>query len=105
MSQTRHLLKIWRSYADPVVEGIKTFEIRRNDRNFKVGDYVRFRCVCDDDPNVDCDHPINAKLYRITYIAPCLVPGMVSKGTQLADEIDVFAIKEVEPDEPAALQI
>lgn len=35
-----HRLKIQKQYFQPVVKGIKKFEIRKNDRNFKVGDTV-----------------------------------------------------------------
>jgi hypothetical protein len=33
-----HELKIWPEHFDNVVKGIKTFEIRKNDRNYQVGD-------------------------------------------------------------------
>lgn len=33
-----HGLKIWPEYFSAVKEGIKTFEYRLNDRNYKVGD-------------------------------------------------------------------
>ena len=36
-----HKLKILPEFFAPVVKGDKTFEIRKNDRNFKVGDLVR----------------------------------------------------------------
>lgn len=35
-----HELKIEHQYFDAITEGIKTFEIRKNDRNYKVGDYL-----------------------------------------------------------------
>lgn len=35
-----HKLKIWPEYYRAVVKGKKTFEIRRNDRNFKVNDLL-----------------------------------------------------------------
>jgi hypothetical protein len=35
---TTHRLKVLIKYADAIMDGTKTFEIRRNDRNFKVGD-------------------------------------------------------------------
>ena len=38
-----HELKILPEYYDAVVNGIKTFEIRKNDRNYKVGDTLWLR--------------------------------------------------------------
>lgn len=38
-----HDLKIHPEYFDAIDLWIKTFEIRRNDRNFKVGDELRLR--------------------------------------------------------------
>ncbi len=35
-----HELKIDPKYFDEIVDGIKTFEVRKNDRNFKVGDHL-----------------------------------------------------------------
>lgn len=43
---TTHTLKIQKQYADAVLNGTKTFEIRKNDRNFKVGDKAPAqRCI------------------------------------------------------------
>jgi ASC-1-like (ASCH) protein len=33
-----HELKTWKEYYDPIFMGRKTFEVRKNDRDFKVGD-------------------------------------------------------------------
>lgn len=38
-----HKLKLDSSYYDDSAAGIKTFEIRRNDRDFKVGDILELR--------------------------------------------------------------
>jgi hypothetical protein len=37
----RHDLKTWLPYFDAVLEGRKNFEVRLNDRNYEVGDWVR----------------------------------------------------------------
>lgn len=44
-----HELKILPEYYDAVANGIKTFEIRKNDRNYKVGDTLRLREFDEDD--------------------------------------------------------
>lgn len=35
-----HHLKCWPQFFEPIYEGIKTFEIRRNDRDFQVDDLL-----------------------------------------------------------------
>jgi hypothetical protein len=40
-----HQLKIQARYWDAVALGKKTFEIRKNDRDFQVGDTVELICV------------------------------------------------------------
>lgn len=38
-----HVLKIKALYFDAVVRGDKTFEIRKDDRNYQVGEFVKMR--------------------------------------------------------------
>ncbi|MGN4128047.1 DUF3850 domain-containing protein [Lysinibacillus sphaericus] len=38
-----HELKILNEYFEGVNEGVKTFEIRKNDRNFQVGDFLQLK--------------------------------------------------------------
>lgn len=38
-----HELKTWQSYFHSIADGTKTFEIRRDDRGFRVGDTLRLR--------------------------------------------------------------
>ena len=71
-----HELKIKHEYLVDVTTGRKTFELRKNDRNYQVGDLIRFidlkyqdefindkRYKCINDVNIDPD-----TLYKITYI-------------------------------------
>lgn len=39
---TLHTLKIKKVYGDAILEGLKTFELRKNDRDYKVGDLIQF---------------------------------------------------------------
>lgn len=39
---TIHELKIYPQYLDALKRGVKTFEIRYNDRNYQVGDILKF---------------------------------------------------------------
>jgi len=36
----RHFLKIWPEFFEPVMSGVKRFEVRKNDRNFQVDDVL-----------------------------------------------------------------
>ncbi|AXC53654.1 MULTISPECIES: DUF3850 domain-containing protein [Bacillus] len=38
-----HNLKINKEYFNPVIKEIKTFEIRKNDRNFQLGDKITLK--------------------------------------------------------------
>ena len=40
---TEHELKCWPEFFEPTAAGVKTFEIRRNDRGFKVDDWLHLR--------------------------------------------------------------
>lgn len=42
---TTHRLKIFVKYADAIMSGAKTFEIRKNDRGYEVGDKIVFDVV------------------------------------------------------------
>jgi hypothetical protein len=39
----QHELKTWPEYFEAIVNGDKTFELRKDDRGFKVGDVLRLR--------------------------------------------------------------
>lgn len=40
-----HQLKIERRYYDRIREGLKTFEIRKNDRDYQVNDEIEFQIL------------------------------------------------------------
>lgn len=66
---TTHTLKVLIKYADAILNGTKTFEIRKNDRNFKVGDKIVFDVVTNEGYAVGAAarHQLNGATYRIDY--------------------------------------
>lgn len=61
---TEHILKLNDRYFDAVANGIKTFEIRRNDRDYKVGDTLVLKKVDDDGKYPTyADHNLGMNLY------------------------------------------
>jgi hypothetical protein len=43
VNRTIHDLKTWPIYFEMMQKNLKNFEIRKNDRNFKVGDILRLK--------------------------------------------------------------
>lgn len=82
-----HELKIYKSFADAIISGDKTFEVRHNDRGFQKGDKVRFKVENLSEKRED--HPISEKLYEITYV---LNSWGINEG------FVVFSIKEAADD-------
>lgn len=58
-----HVLKIKEKYLKDIEKGIKTFELRKNDRDYQVNDLIRFV-----DTNGQNYSKSNKYLYEITYI-------------------------------------
>lgn len=58
-----HDLKIKQEFFEPIASGIKTFEIRKNDRDFKVNDEITLHEVTED--GLFTDRSLN---FKITYI-------------------------------------
>ena len=83
-----HRLKIEKPYADAILEGIKTFEIRYDDRGYQKGDVVEFNVI--DNNDLEINHPLNDKEFEITYVL---------HGWGLKDSWCVFSIKEVRKNE------
>ena len=65
ISKKEHKIKIKKRYYDAVLKGEKTFEIRKNDRDYKVGDIINFIPIAD-----ECDMilPHNQTSYKVTYV-------------------------------------
>lgn len=59
-----HNLKIRAEYALSKLKGDKMFEIRKNDRNYEVGDIVLYNVIDD----AELNRQFVAKFYKITYI-------------------------------------
>ena len=41
---TKHILKLQEEFYDAVLNGVKTFEVRKADRDYKVGDTLILSC-------------------------------------------------------------
>ncbi len=82
-----HDLHISECFAEPVLSGEKSFEVRyNNDRGFQKGDKVQFTVV--DDINIPIMfHPLNKETFVITYVL---------SGYGLKEDYVVFGIKKCE---------
>ncbi len=64
-----HELKILHPYLIDVTIGTKTFELRKNDRDYQEGDLIRFIDIREDNTKNDVEPYIDENtLYRITYV-------------------------------------
>lgn len=61
MSKT-HKLKLLSHFCDDVYIGIRTFDVRENDRGYQTGDYIFFT------PYDGSEHPVKKCKFKITYI-------------------------------------
>lgn len=59
--------KILKPFADAVLAGEKTFEIRKNDEGYQKGDVLKFE-VMDNEYFHNLTHPLNDREYEITYV-------------------------------------
>ena len=80
-----HRLKVFIKYADAIMSGAKTFEIRKNDRDYEVGDKIVFDVVTNEGYAVGsaARHPLNGATYRIDYILDGF-EGLAQKYVALA---------------------
>lgn len=61
-----HDIKLQSQFCDAVYRGKKTFEVRKNDRDYQVGDVIRFIPI--DNNGRQLPHPIRNASYIITYL-------------------------------------
>ena len=80
-----HYIKIKECYADAIMEGRKTFEVRLNDRGYNSGDYVCFMVF--DEGIRNFAHKLDGEVFRITY---------VHSGLGMQDSYVVFGIERVD---------
>ena len=80
-----HRIKILESFANAVLAGDKTFEVRKNDRGYQKGDLVKFT-VIDSDGIEKVSHPLIEQTYTITYVLA---------GWGIEDGYVVFGIRKV----------
>lgn len=81
-----HELKLELEFCDEVESGVKPFEIRFNDRNYKKSDLIRYIPVLNGNPT---KHTISNNTYEITYVLSGygLMEGYVAFGQKELKEI------------------
>ena len=57
-----HILKIQDQFMTDIIDGVKTFELRYNDRDYKAGDFIHFVKVNGE------EFAMTDNLYVITYV-------------------------------------
>jgi hypothetical protein len=79
-----HSLKIWPEFINDIGKGVKTFEVRKNDRDFRVGDLLELR---EYDPATKA-YRARSIVCRITYVLTAdagfgLIEGWCVLGIEL----------------------
>lgn len=71
-----HVLKIEDRWYGRLRDGSKTCEVRRHDRDYQVGDILRFRLVVDGEE----EEYLSAGAWVITHVLPLqhVIPGMAA---------------------------
>ena len=84
-----HRIKLSEDFAEAVLNGDKSFEIRKNDRGYQKGDIVVFQVVERDNPVFEvAASPLNGRIYEITYVISGwgLQDGYVAFGIRRRDD-------------------
>ena len=81
-----HRIKIQQPYLRHILEGKKTFEVRKNDRDYQVGDTIYFMPLTDENGYDVYNNGYKSQSFEITY---------VHQGLGLQEGYCVLGIKEV----------
>lgn len=74
-NEVTHHLKIERQWADAKLSGVKPFEVRRNDRGFQKGDFVRYSVIDPKTGETDTMHKLGDVTFVIEYVLAG-IPGL-----------------------------
>lgn len=92
-TKARHCIKLYEVYADDVLNGRKTFEVRKNDRDYRKGDKIIFTVVDNMGEN-EVPHALTGIEYEITYV--------IEDVLGLQEGYAVLGIRRDDPVEDAA---
>ena len=78
----KHTIKAWPHFFAALERGDKNFEVRRDDRNYKIGDLLE---IHEYDPSYGHTRRCPPLLFDVTYVLmaedfPALMPGFVIMG-------------------------
>lgn len=60
-----HKLQIERQYCNDILYEVKSFDVRKNDEDFKVGDKIIYIPVVN---GIEVEHKISNAIFEITYL-------------------------------------
>lgn len=83
-----HNIKVLDVFADDILSGVKSFEVRLNDRMYQTGDIISYTVV--DEIGKMIEHPLSKKYFQITFVL---------SGWGLKEEYVAFAQKMLEEEE------
>ena len=86
----KHSIKIEQHYLIHIVEGIKTFEVRKNDRDYQVGDTIYFMPI-ESKGGYDVYKSGYSTHFRITYVHHCfgMQEGYVVLGIMPSESFEL----------------
>src|SRR6218665_2570485 len=90
---TKHKLKIWAHFFDSIADGRKLHDLRKLDRDYKVGDIL----VLQRYDNINGEYTGQELEVQITYITSNKVPCAFSSSA-LDRDYGIFSLKIVDPD-------